>query len=290
MNYVITEKEFNALQSCTHQLDFIADLCCHIKEGSQPGLSIDGLQSFLCAQLEVLFKVLHATEARFEAQRQADAMRPIDWLYLFRILSGREAQTPSGSALDIDRKLRAAAELDADMQPVHAEWLTALVEAGARQHPATTASPTSALSAYVSKTAQSGADCIAIGRELLLLKESCRHGEFLKRLEGLQMNARNAQQFMAAAKRFTRTAAQPLVTAAGGIAKLNELLALDEAQIAALEQTGKTGQLTLEGIAGMSVQELRAAIRRERQGEAAADEPKHSKPRRTREKLATVPA
>ena len=49
------------------------------------------------------------------------------------------------------------------------------------------------------------------------------------------------------------------------MSRLVELLPMDDDQLEELELTGQTGELSLDDVASMSVKELRAAVRKERQ-------------------------
>jgi len=109
-----------------------------------------------------------------------------------------------------------------------------------------------------------------LGGYLLLLKETCGHGNFLLRLERLEMSPRSAQRYMQITKRFSNANSNsPL----GGIgkSKLLEMLVLDDEQIEELELTGQTGELHLDTIATMSVKELRAALRESREEKTATE-------------------
>jgi hypothetical protein len=107
--------------------------------------------------------------------------------------------------------------------------------------------------------------CLEVGRGLRVLKEACEHGQFMTRLEVLGIETRVAQRFMASAVKFANAASTPLLKAVGNQTKLFEMLVLDDEQIEELELHGQTGELKLDDIATMSVKELRAALRTERQ-------------------------
>ena len=128
MHYQLSDTEFNALESSANQLDFVADLCCHIE--GQKSIPVDGLQSFLCALLGTLRATLKTAEERHEAQavldREQGAMQHFDWLYALRIARGDTLHTPNGSEQRITAKLAKAAQIDESMQPVLNEWLVAL--------------------------------------------------------------------------------------------------------------------------------------------------------------------
>lgn len=107
--------------------------------------------------------------------------------------------------------------------------------------------------------------CLEMGRGLIVLKVACRHGDFLPRLEALQMDVNVAGKFMASARRFSNSSApMNLLKAASNQSKLFELLVLSDGQVEELELLGQTGELKLDDIASMSQKELREALREER--------------------------
>lgn len=114
-----------------------------------------------------------------------------------------------------------------------------------------------------------GAGIFELGGYLLLLKEACRHGEFLPALERLNLEPRAAQQYMVVTRRFANANSSSHLIEGAGIKKLVELIALDDEQLGELTELGATGELALDDVARMSVKELRQAVRGMR-GEAAA--------------------
>ncbi len=108
-----------------------------------------------------------------------------------------------------------------------------------------------------------GAGIFELGGYLLLLKEACKHGEFLPALDRLKLEPRAAQRYMTMAQRFANTSTSTHLEAAG-MSKLTELLPLDDEQTAELVEFGQTGDLALDDVARMSVKELRAAVYKER--------------------------
>jgi hypothetical protein len=102
-----------------------------------------------------------------------------------------------------------------------------------------------------------------LGGYLLLLKEACPRGQFLHALERLNFAPQAAQRYMQVTRRFANTASMRHLENAG-IAKLIELVALDDEQLDELTELGQTGELALDDVATMSVKELRAAVREER--------------------------
>lgn len=114
--------------------------------------------------------------------------------------------------------------------------------------------------------------CLEVGRGLAVLKAACPHGQFLPRLEVLGIEPRVAQKFMGTANKFSNASSTPLLKAIDTQTKLFEMLVLDDEQIEELAELGQTGELTLDDVATMSVKELRAALREERQERQAGDE------------------
>lgn len=114
--------------------------------------------------------------------------------------------------------------------------------------------------------------CLEVGRGLVVLKESCPHGQFISRLDVLGLDHSVAKRFMQAAAKFSNGAtSHHLTNAIGNQSKLFEMLVLDDEQIEELELTGQTGELKLDDIATMSVKELRAKLREERAERAATE-------------------
>lgn len=108
--------------------------------------------------------------------------------------------------------------------------------------------------------------CLEVGRGLRVLKEACEHGEFTMRLEALKVDRVVAWKFMQAAARFSNVSStKHLTEAIGGQTKLFEMLVLNDEQLEELELTGQTGELSLDDVASMSLKDLRAALRKERQ-------------------------
>lgn len=133
MNYQLTETEFNAVESCLKQMDLMTDLCSLVE--GRHSISIDGLQSFLCAQQEVLHATLEAATERLHAQlasnKDGGVMQHFDWIYALRIASGDSRHIPSGVEQSIAEKLARASQIDPDMQGVLDEWVDALARASA---------------------------------------------------------------------------------------------------------------------------------------------------------------
>ena len=113
--------------------------------------------------------------------------------------------------------------------------------------------------------------CLEVGRGLAVLKEACEHGEFGKRLEVLGVEDRVARRFMLAASKFTNRALAPVLRAAGNQSKLFELLVLEDDEVQELAAGGEVRGLDADDIAGMTRNELRAALKASRDQLAAKD-------------------
>ena len=114
--------------------------------------------------------------------------------------------------------------------------------------------------------------CLEVGRGLAVLKEACEHGEFRARLEVLGVEKTVATRFMLAAEKFSKVAlAQPLTEAIGSQSKLFELLVLDADEVQELAAGGEVRGLAADDIAGMTRNELRAALKASRDQLAAKD-------------------
>lgn len=116
--------------------------------------------------------------------------------------------------------------------------------------------------------AQSAEAMLEAGKRLILLKEHEAHGEFTYIVtEQLGINERVARRMMQAAFKYNspQLEAKRTTLAALGKAKLFELMAEDDEELAALAEGGSVAGLTLDDIDRMSTRELRLAIRKERQ-------------------------
>ena len=115
--------------------------------------------------------------------------------------------------------------------------------------------------------------CLEVGRGLTVLKAACGHGNFMARLEVLGIDVNVAGKFMHAVRKFSNSSStMNLTRALGNQTKLFEMLVLDDEQIEELALTGQTGELHLDAVAGMSVKELRAAVRELKADKVATDE------------------
>lgn len=107
------------------------------------------------------------------------------------------------------------------------------------------------------------------GKRLIVLRENEPHGEFTNIVETqLGLNARTARVMMQAAVRYLNPALaskrQTSAVLALGKSKLIELLVEPDEAIADLADGGTVAGLKLDDISAMSVQELRAALKKER--------------------------
>lgn len=109
-----------------------------------------------------------------------------------------------------------------------------------------------------------GMTVFELGAYLLLLREACPYGQFSLMLERLGLESRAAQRYMAVTRRFANATSTSHLEAAG-VTKMVELIALEDDQLDELTDLGQTGELKLDDVARMSVKELRAAVRKERQ-------------------------
>jgi hypothetical protein len=112
--------------------------------------------------------------------------------------------------------------------------------------------------------------CLEVGKGLLVLKEASIHGEFLARLEAMNLEPAVANKFARAARKFANKSPTTYL-AIGSQTKLFELLVLEDDQIGELEQLGQTGELKLDDVATMTAKELRQAVRAERQEREAVE-------------------
>lgn len=113
--------------------------------------------------------------------------------------------------------------------------------------------------------------CLEVGKGLCALKEACEHGEFGKRLEILGIEDRVSRRFMLAADRFSNRALAPVLKAAGNQSKLFELLVLEDEEVQELAAGGEARGLDADAIAGMTRNELRAALAEHKAQLAAKD-------------------
>ena len=114
------------------------------------------------------------------------------------------------------------------------------------------------LKGFAIGSVRSAKEAVAAGIQLCSIKSALLHGQFSDRVNELGISYSAARRYMALARRF-HEACEPFFDAVGSASKMAELLSLAEAQ--ALAQGKPVGMLTLEAISGMTVKELRQAIR-----------------------------
>ncbi len=103
-------------------------------------------------------------------------------------------------------------------------------------------------------------ELFAIGARLLLLREQCPHGEFLQRLEVLEMDPRAAQRYMQVALKFPNATSNAHLAKLGRT-KLFELAMLDDDVLAVLEAEGTVLGYKADDLDRMSVREMRAKLK-----------------------------
>lgn len=109
---------------------------------------------------------------------------------------------------------------------------------------------------------QMASGMLGLGAQLLLMKENEVHGNFMAAIEQLGLSVRSADYAMAAADKFGNS---PTLANLGS-SKLKALTVLDDDSVAHLAEGEEIEGLgTADDIAKMSVRELRAALRKEKQ-------------------------
>lgn len=103
-------------------------------------------------------------------------------------------------------------------------------------------------------------EVIEIGKRVYRLKEMTPHGEFAGRCEERGISCSSAARYMALLRRF-HSAPDALLTAAGGLGKLVELMALDDEEIEALGRGNEVRGLSLIALERMTVRQVREAVR-----------------------------
>ena len=107
---------------------------------------------------------------------------------------------------------------------------------------------------------QMGESLVETGKRLIRIKTNEGHGDFLQILDSLGMAARSAQYAMTAAHKFGNAPTLAYL----GDSKIKALTVLDDDSIQTLEDGGEVKGVTLDDVEKMSVRELRAALRKER--------------------------
>lgn len=110
---------------------------------------------------------------------------------------------------------------------------------------------------------QMASGMLGLGAQLLLIKENEQHGNFMTAVEELGLSHSAANYAMAAARKFG--ANSPTVGNLGN-SKIRALTVLEDDDIRKLKDGDEVDGIgTLDDIAKMSIRELRAALRKEKQ-------------------------
>lgn len=113
-------------------------------------------------------------------------------------------------------------------------------------------------------------ELFSIGSRLLLLKEQCEHGEFMERLDRLDIAPRMAQKFMQVSLKFSNAPTSAHLQKLGK-SKILELLVLDDEEVQELEFAGSVRGISLDDIDRMAVSDLRKQLREAKQLAEAKD-------------------
>lgn len=106
-------------------------------------------------------------------------------------------------------------------------------------------------------------EIFSVGARLLLLKAQCPHGEFMERLERLEIEESMARRLMQATRKFPNRAISHDLASLGK-SKIFELVVLDDEEAEAFANGEEVRGITRDDAYTMSVSELRAALRKER--------------------------
>lgn len=119
---------------------------------------------------------------------------------------------------------------------------------------------------------QSAKAAIELGRRLILIKEMEGHGNFGKALEALGISGDTANRVMKTSLKLSNSAtSRNLIQAAKSQSKVFELMVLDNDDLHALDEGQTVAGITLDDVDRMSVRELRAALRANREDLKAKD-------------------
>jgi hypothetical protein len=112
---------------------------------------------------------------------------------------------------------------------------------------------------------QSAEAMLEAGRRLILIKEHEEHGEWLRRLNSINLDKTVAARMMQAAVKFSNVATSQYLSNLNK-SKLIELMVLDDDEIhELLDEGGSVRNLKIDDVERMSVKELRAALRKQRE-------------------------
>lgn len=110
------------------------------------------------------------------------------------------------------------------------------------------------------KSAQIAQSIFEFGASLLLLRESCLHGDWYDRLERLQIETRTAQRYMSIAAKFRSTGVAKALEGFG-LTKLVELTVLDDEEVKAFVDGETVRGIVYDETDRMSIKELRKKLR-----------------------------
>ena len=103
-------------------------------------------------------------------------------------------------------------------------------------------------------------EIFSVGARLLLLKAQCPHGEFIERLDRLEIEYTMAKRLMQATRKFPNLATSHHLTSLGK-SKIFELVVLDDEEAEAFANGEEVRGFTCDDAAKMSVAELRRRVR-----------------------------
>jgi len=109
------------------------------------------------------------------------------------------------------------------------------------------------------------------GASLLLLRESCLHGDWQQRIQRLGIEPRAAQKYMQIALKFSN-APSTAHLASLGKTKLLELVVLDDSEVTAFAAGETVRGIRFDDAERLSVKELRAALREAEAEKKAAEQ------------------
>lgn len=133
MEFELTQGEISNLQSCAEQMVFVSDLCC-MAEG-QRSITIEGLGSFLDAQIRALKATINAAEDRHVAQlrlvrEEAKATMErsktiaISTDLLVRVMQACSGATQDDKAIiDLNSELYEATVMHGETEPLSAFYM-----------------------------------------------------------------------------------------------------------------------------------------------------------------------
>lgn len=127
MNYQISDTEYRGLELVRDQIKLITGLLT-MKDAALEFVTTDALYAFLNEREGEITLLLKAIDERHEAQLMdgTGAMQYFDWMHALRMAGGDFTHSPKDAECQITRKLANAAKIDADMEHVLKEWITAL--------------------------------------------------------------------------------------------------------------------------------------------------------------------